>query len=243
VIVGDAWEVYSFAYGEGLRAVISFDHAAANEPVHEGHPHCRRVIVQLPADQIGEDGLPLRSASPKLDEMGGGLIADLEAARVDCRFVGRMTYGGLRELVFQVADVPGFTRRLEAWRARQAAWQVEVRESAGWDFFDEQVRPPTAGPAADAGRRVLHGLRPAGSDMSRPRLLEHFFTGPPAALIRLAARLRGDGFEGQPDDGGLTMSRAQSLDLEEINQVTAALAALGADLGVDYTGWAAAVGR
>src|SRR5262249_50711862 len=244
MIIGDAWEVYTYTYGEGFRALISFDHNAGTEDEHRGHPHCRRVIVFVPAQQVTENGLPVREALEQLGDMEDSLIARLEAAKVDCRFVGRMTYGGMRDFVFQVEDVAAFTAQVDGWKREHSGWRIESREREGWSFFDEKVRPSEAGWQQIADRRVLDGLRDAGSDMSKPHVLEHFFKGPPEALAHVAEQLRGDGFEGVPDDeGGLMMSRAEDIDLDEISQLTSSLARFCKRIGVEYTGWGAAVVR
>jgi hypothetical protein len=47
-VVGDSWAVYSYTYGEGMQAVISFDVDRAREDEHQGYGHSIRVIVRIP---------------------------------------------------------------------------------------------------------------------------------------------------------------------------------------------------
>jgi regulator of RNase E activity RraB len=245
MLIPDGWEVYSYTYGDDQVAVISFDVESAEAEGHPDHPHGRRVIAFVPEPEVSDNGLPSQNALQRLDALEDGLLQALQAAKVEGRFVGRMTYGGMREFVFQVTDGPGFARALSAWRDRQKGWRIETRERDGWGFFDEKVRPSADGWRQIGDRRVIDGLLEAGTDPNREHVLEHFFDGPVEALRQIAAALAEDGFEGELDEeaGRLMMKRAEPLDLLTINRLTTALAHYSEGLGANYDGWGTPVLR
>jgi regulator of RNase E activity RraB len=245
MLIPGGWEVYSYTYGDGMVAVISFDVESAEAEEHADHPHGRRVIAFLPEGEVSDNGLPSQKAVQRLDALEDGLLQALRAANVEGRFVGRMTYGGMREFVFQVTDAPGFARALTAWRDWQNGWRIETREREGWGFFDEKVRPSANGWRQIADRRVIDQLLQAGTDPDREHVLEHFFDGPVEALRQIAAALAEDGFAGEVDEaeGRLMMARAEPLDLPVINRLTTALAHYSEGLGAHYDGWGTPVLR
>jgi hypothetical protein len=219
MLIPGGWEVYSYTYGDGMVAVISFDVESAEAEEHADHPHGRRVIAFLPEGEVSDNGLPSQKAVQRLDALEDGLLQALRAANVEGRFVGRMTYGGMREFVFQVTDAPGFARALTAWRDWQNGWRIETREREGWGYFDEKVRPSANGWRQIADRRVIDR--------------------------QIAAALAEDGFAGEVDEaeGRLMMARAEPLDLPVINRLTTALAHYSEGLGAHYDGWGTPVLR
>jgi hypothetical protein len=239
------WQTYSYSYGSGQRAVISFDVDAATEPRHLAHRWCRRVILFLELCELRDDGLPRdEEVREHLLTMETDLTIRLRRDRIDCRYVGRMFYGGMQELVFQVEEVAGFERVVAWWVDTLAHRRVELLESDGWDFFDEKIRPGPAHWQEIRDRRVIGELVAAGSDPSRPHPLEHTFEGPSARLDEIARQLGADGFRRHRSSREvLVVSRAATLDHDEIARLTRALHAYAAAMGVAYRGWGSPVVR
>jgi regulator of RNase E activity RraB len=241
-MIGGEMESYSYVYGGGMRALISFDVAAAMERRHEGHPHGRRIIVFVDARGVRPDGLPADTA--ELIALEDDLTARLRQASIDCRFVGRMTYGGMRELVFQVEDAAGFDALVGGWIGAQRGRRIEVRPKDGWSFFDEKIRPTAAHWQQIQDRKVIAALLEAGSDPARPHPLEHTFKGPARGLDEIARQLGADGFrEIRRSDDVLVLVRPSPLDLEMVSRLTGALAAFAEAVGVAYDGWGSPVVR
>jgi regulator of RNase E activity RraB len=243
-VVREAWEFYSYTYGEDQRASILFDVWAAEEPEHVGYGACRRMIVYVPDQSVEEDGLPDPEAFAQAKQVEAQLVAALESARVDCIKVGRMTYNGLCDVIFQVEDVEGFERCFAALQKQGVVFKVELVESEGWSFFDAKVRPRPEHWRWIKDRQTRDRLLAAGSDPKKPHTLDHTFLGEAKALEALAKALEEDGFdEPHLGDGRLSVSQEASLDVDEIHEVTEALRDLAASHHVAYDGWGAAVVR
>jgi regulator of RNase E activity RraB len=247
-IVNDAWNIYHFAYGDEdeYAAIIRFDEAAAQEERHRGYEQSVRVVVYIPLETVTSNGLPASATLPDLRRLEEELVQRLRRRKVDCRLVGVMTYGGLREFVFQVQDRARFGRQIARWMKGVEGFKIELKESEGWDFFDRKVRPSPYYQVQILDRTVVERLIEAGSDPDAPHLLEHAFKGPPEALERLQRELAAEGFEelrDQRHDDWLVMARESALDSDQITELTVRLRIMGERLGAEYDGWGAAVVR
>ncbi|MFL7790691.1 MAG: DUF695 domain-containing protein [Anaerolineae bacterium] len=242
-VVGDSWAVYSYAYGEGMQAVISFDVDRAREEEHQGYGHSLRVIVHISlVGRVLENGLPVRDELSKLEQFEDGLLKVLEKRGVDCRLVGRMTYGGMREFVFQVEDVKGFRGSAAKLEGIAGNYEIELREEEGWRFFDEKVSPNPVFWQQISDYAVIRGLIDAGSNPELPHLLEHVIVGDGEMLLRIRNDLGNNGFrEISLRDGCLVMGRESKLNIDDVFGVTGRLFDYCRGKGVLYDGWGAEV--
>jgi regulator of RNase E activity RraB len=242
-VVGDSWAVYSYTYGEGMQAVISFDVDRAREEEHQGYGHSIRVIVRIPlVGRVLENGLPVRDELSRLEQFEDGLLKALEKRGVDCRLVGRTTYGGMREFVFQVEDVKGFRESASKLGGLAGDYEIELREEEGWRFFDDKVSPKPVFWQQIGDQAVIRGLIEAGSNPDLPHLLEHVIVGGEDTLLKIRDDLGNNGFkEISLGDGCLVMGRESKLNIAEVFGVTGRLFDYCRDKGVTYDGWGAAV--
>jgi len=243
-VIGDDWVFYTFTPGEGARAIIRVDGRLAREEVHQGYPHCRRLVVYIDDPHVLPNGLPVVEELSSLRELDHALAALLSESGVRCQLAGVMLYGGMRDLVFQVEDVEAFERQVAAFIERQhpPQYRFEVLSSEGWDFFDRKVRPTAEHWQQISDQAVIQQLIQAGTDPEADHLLDHTFLGPDHALAGLRDQLGADGFTvSDAAPGRLTMSRPSPLDLEQIWGLTRRLATFCPRIGVRYDGWGAQV--
>jgi len=242
-IVGNSWAVYSYNYGEGQRAIISFDVERAQEGNHKGYNHSIRVIIRIPLiGRVLENGLPVREELPKLHQLEDDLLQKLEKQGVNCRFVGRMSYGGMREFVFQVEDIETFRAGVSKLEGRAGDYEIELREAEGWQFFDEKVKPKPVFWQQISDHKVIEELVKAGMNPNSLHLVEHTIVGEDEKLLRIRDELKAGGFtEVWIGDGRLVMGKESRLELEEIFGVTGKLFSYCEAVGVKYDGWGAAV--
>ncbi len=241
-IVGDTWEFYSYTFGEGMRAFIRFDVSAALEEAHAGFPFGERVIIYLPSESLYSNGTPKQDVFEALSQFEADLIDQLEKAQINCRFVGVMTYSGLREFVFQVDEQKKFDRALKKF-LRQSSYKIERRSYPGWSFFDQKVSPKPHFWQQISDRNVIDQLVKAGSDPSKKHTLEHVFIGDGENLKKLLATLTPQGFmKKYLDQERLEVQIDYPLDNPEmIFRMTAYLRDTASKFDLDYDGWGAAV--
>lgn len=241
-MVSNAWQFYSYTYGEGMRAIIRFDVTAAQEETHQGCPFGERVLVFLPPDVLYPNGTPKQSVFETLADFEENLIAKLEQAGVPCRFVGVMTYSGLRDFIFQVADREKFDQALKDF-LKEAPFRTERRSYPDWSFFDDKVAPKPHFWRQISDRQVIEELVAAGSDPHKKHTLEHVFTGPQDRLVKFLGTLTSQGFRKKT----LTENRLEVqidyplTDPEMIFRMTAYLWDHSQKFGLKYDGWGAAV--
>jgi len=243
-VVFDSWDTYSAESADG-PIFVSFDVEAAERALSDTLPHCARVII--PIHEPNDNGGPVSPESETLYEMEDELTAALVDHGVECRLVGRLTCAGVRELVFQLDDWEAFRPPVGMWMGGHPEYEIDVSEHEGWDFFNDCVRPTQETMLYMADRRVIRGLVEAGSNPAKKHSLEFFFRGPPDGLRKLARKLEEHGYvrRGAADfeAGELAMVLRMQLDEGAICEESRANASLAGKLGVEYTGWGAAVVR
>jgi hypothetical protein len=241
-IVSDEWNFY-MADREEVRMFISFDDAVTHGDPPPGLELCARVILSIKAPN-GAGG-PVSPEAELLWDMQDALTAALEKDRVRCRLVGRLTYEGLRELVFQVHDWDSFRPPVGLWMMQHEDYEIEVSEHEGWDFFDAVIRPRSEDRLFMADRDVVDALVNSGSDPEKEHSLEYFFRGHAEGLTRVARTLQERGYTplGELDfaSGEIGLARPMMLELLEIVEESLANHRLAEEAGVECTGWGAAV--
>ena len=242
-IAGDSWAVYSYVYGEGQRAVISFDVSLAKEEKHQGYEHCRRVIAFIPASMVAANGMPAdKRTSDQLNKFEDDLVKTLEKQGVDCKLVGRMTYGGMRDFIFQVEDESAFDSVVDKVIRNTKMFKIEGKESVGWQFFDEKVKPKPVYWMQIEDMQVIENLLKAGSNPNVPHLIEHVITGEKAKLHKVRDEMVKNGFkEISLDDSTLVLGKESQLNIDEIFSITSRFFGYCPANGVEYDGWGAEV--
>jgi hypothetical protein len=243
-VVYDSWDTYVAETDDG-PVFVSFDAEAAERDLSHSLNHCARVIVAI--IKPNPNGGPVSPESEKLYELEDELCAMLSEEGVSCRLVGRLTHGGLRELVFQLDDWDEFRPPVGAWMGEHSEYEIDVSEDEGWDFFNDCVRPSPAAESQMADRRVIRGLIEAGTKPGKPHDLEFFFAGKPDGLRALARKLVEYGYAAKDPaaaaDGRMCLILRMPLDEAKIGEESRANNELAMSLGVMYTGWGAAVVR
>lgn len=244
-LVGEHWEVYAAPDGDEGRRVVTFDVDVLDAAARGGAgSSSRRVILEIPPEWTTPNGMPAPQASVPMRLAEDALLAALELQKIACRLVARLTWRGVREIAFQVEDAAGFDGVVAKWRTAQR-WPTRVESSEGWRWFDEAVRPTEPIWMQIRNRGVVNELLRAGTDPEQPHRIEYVMKGPAAALEAIAAALAPQGFESTPDPDPESdvrvFTQESMLEVDEITEVTIALAALARDHGAVYDGWGAAV--
>jgi len=237
----DRWNVYTYSYGDGQRCLVRFDIDAC-DPKNQAQDHTgRRVIAFAPQGEVGPAGLPSESAFAQMRAVEDGLMARLAEAKVACWHVGTQTYNGLRELIFEVADVAAF----EAVYSRFAEGRsgLELVPFEGWKFFNDKIRPGVVGVNHISNRGVIEQLRSAGSQLERRHAIDHCFIGEAQALSAVESALGPKGLRRTGAAGeSLTMTHEVPLQNQDlIDSITLFMRDTAQGCGARYDGWGAMV--
>ncbi len=242
-LLGSKWEFYTYRFGGDMRAMIRFDLEAAKAIDRQKLNNGVRLILYLPTDQLYPNGTPKQSLFESLAGFENQLLDCLSRKKVKARLVGVMSYSGLREFVFQVAESSKFQRLLTSC-IKRSPFRTETRLYSGWQFFDQKVKPSKKFWGQISDRHVMEQLIKAGSDPQKEHTLEHFMVGSPADLEKLAKVLQEKGLRDVSlKDDHLCVRYVCRLDLDEIFRLTAFLRSMSEEYGVLYDGWGAGVVR
>lgn len=241
-VVGDHWNAFSAQRGDTFM-FVSFDEDVASVEMIEELSLCARVWWRI--QEPNPAGGPESPETEKLWEMEDELLEMLDEHKVACRFVARLTYGGIRELVFQLADWDSFRPPVGRWLINQADYEIDVSEHEGWGFYDDVVRPSREDRFFMLDNSVIMNLIESGSDPEKEHSLEYAFTGNEQGLRRVAISLQKRGYSniGELDftSGQIVMAKLLKLDVTLIVNESLTNADLAEDAGVEFDGWGAAV--
>jgi len=163
----------------------------------------------------------------------------LAKADVKCQQVARLTYGGLREFVFNLEDWETFRPPVGYWLSKFAEdYEADVSEHEDWEFYEDYIRPARWEWLAMADQSVIPSLCESGSDPEKEHALEFFFRGPAEGLRALEKQLMAEGMELKATEEADTTMLVKRMPLDErIIQRSRANAEAAEALGVEYDGW------
>jgi regulator of RNase E activity RraB len=241
---GDAseWNYYYYFYGDKQLCMVSF-HEPACEPKNQRPGSGRRFIAHAAITEIAPSGMPTPAAFERMKTIEERLIELLAYWKVESWLVGRQTYGGLRELLFQV-DAPYLAGFEDACRAVAGEYEgTELLPSEGWEYFNRNIAPDEDARGHINNRRVLEALKDNGSDFSQAHVLDHTFLGAADALeeVRRALVERASYRETQRSEEHIVLSSSKMLEQDAIDKTTRLMRGLAKRYGVTYDGWGTAL--
>ena len=102
------WNFYSYTYGDNMTALIGFDYEIAKEDEHNGYDSCKRVLIYIAPENCSANGLAFKEESLRIKDLENDLLSNL--AEVDCKLVGKMSYGAMCDFNFQTNDSTSFMK-------------------------------------------------------------------------------------------------------------------------------------
>jgi len=243
MIVFNDWDLY-FTDRHGVPMMISFD-----DSVTVGEPPadlnlCARIIIPI-METKSNSSWPVDGESERLYSMEDELVEQLQASEIYCRLVARLTYDGLREIVFHVGDSERFRPIVGFWIQKHNGYDIDVSEHDGWTFFDDFIKPTDEDRRNMAEQRVIDNLLKNGSDPKLPHELEYCFRGDQSVLKKITDALTAKGYvllENQSlAEGRVVLSTSMPLDRKAIHDESNANENLAQQLGGEFDGWGASV--
>ena len=243
-IVFDEWDAYVTEVGD-VTMFVSFDDAVTRGNPPAQLQYCARVMI--PIHWPNDAGGPVSPEAELLWQMEDELVEFLRENRVNCRLVGRLTYDGLREIVFQLQDWDSFRPPVGHWMMQHEDYEIDVSEHDGWEFFDEYIRPTVADRISMADFSVIQALIEDGSDPEKEHTLDYAFGGDSQALKVVAEALQQRGYQPNGpldfESGQIELAKRLVLDHALIVDESLANFQLAEEAGVEFLGWGAAIVR
>lgn len=249
-------DFYMFSYDGDLSAAITYDTRFEDPAERAAYPHGRRVILysqSLTSEHLHPNLLPLDPELARWRGIEKSLVDALDAGGVRHVKAGHMIYGGLYDILFQVAEPGAFDAAYERWTRGGERGRLEVRACEGWSYYEDKIQPKEARSLWSTNAKMIEALRAAGLDVSVPQPIEHRFLGDMNALREAATLIRiamtgksvqvtvAPGSDGD-ERGQLTATISVVLDPELVSAQEWQLRKVADELGVDYDGWGAHVG-
>jgi hypothetical protein len=236
VVPEENWEFYSYQTDNG-PVVVGFN-AGASKIDQAALPFCARIII--PIKEPDQHGGPNEKEAKFLWALEDSLTEQLSAHSVPCQLLGRLTYEGVRELVFQLHDWETFRPPVGQWMQQHEDLDINASEHEDWEFFFASVWPTRESWLYILDRRVVDNLVRSGSNPKKLHSLEFVFRGPAEARDQLRAILLNRGYapvQSKSPAEILVMAKSMALDLAEINDASLSHDEECKRLGLEYDGW------
>lgn len=244
-ITNNSWEVYHFSHGDNAEkmAIVSFDLTYLEKENQSGYKECRRIIFHAPADKINDNGLITPEENLILNGYEDLLVERLEKGKIDCKLVGKLSISGVKDFVFQMNDTDQFESIVEDWKKEITDYEVSIKESEGWDFYNEYIRPQQVNMDQITNRRVIDELVQNGSNPDLKHKMEFSFKGDNGKLEKLRKHLKMWGFKEDErfEDDILVKVYEDVLNLYLVTDITTMLHGVCEEFGVEYIGWGAQI--
>ncbi|MDF1812566.1 MAG: DUF695 domain-containing protein [Verrucomicrobiales bacterium] len=244
-MISEKWDSYG-KMRDGVFMIISFDDEAANGDQPADLELCARIIIPINEMQTGS-ALPVESEEEFLYLIEDEIVDLLSRENINCRLVARLTYDGLREVVFQVKEEDSFRAEVGKWIRKHVTHDIDVSEHEGWGFFNDFVSPTPEDRWMMTENRVIDNLLENGSDPNLEHDLEYCFEGNEESLRKIAEQLQKKNYSavGESDfaSGCITMSIAMKIDRHAIIEESKQNRMIAIQSGGELNGWGAAVRR
>jgi uncharacterized protein (TIGR01619 family) len=216
----------------------------ARECADEALPHL--ITLRLRALALEENGLPTEEDFEAIY----ALEEALDACVQECggRYVGRYTHGEEYVLHAYTARPEETLAAVQALADQHGdrAPACEVTEDAAWETYFGALHPSREEWREMIDEEVLAQLQENGDDLSQPREIEHWFSfddpekraQAEKALVKNKFKVSSRSEPSEEDAGfGLCAVRVDSVQPDEITELTISLMELAEHFDGEYDGW------
>lgn len=240
-ITNENWEFYQ-SYDENERVVFTTIDLTYSEPESQkGFEGELFIRIRIPEDRL-DDGIPTpeeqHSQNAREDELCNMLIK----RRVKCMQVGRLTFGGQKQYVFEYNDLEGFQQVFDEWKGLfNKDYTLELNLLQPFEYYRDLL-PDQYIWQQIGNRHVIDQLVAAGSDETKEHFIEHGIFGKEEDLKRLWDELKEKDIEMIQMEGDfLEVGIKSSIDLDDITNQTDYLLEMAEKHNCKYDGWNTAV--
>lgn len=124
----EPWDYYPCYNDTDGQVVVGFC-VGADEIDQELLPFCARIIITIKAPNV--NGGPSNDEAEVLWKMEDDVVAALQKENVNCRLLGRLTFNGCRELIFQLEKYESFRPPVGKWIFQNTDYEIDVSEHEG----------------------------------------------------------------------------------------------------------------
>ena len=245
--MSDHWNAYLTNLGEDQVASILLDMGIIQEAPDPQRPTMLCVMIKL--NETNEHGLTTNeeyeAIQPIEDALGTSVPASLDAVHVGC-----LTTNGVRRYYFYAASDDGLEQAAEQALKPIGThqWKCESKPDPQWGHYLELLYPSPYELQMLGNRDVLRNLLEAGDSLEKPREVTHWAYFPTeAARSQFVMALSSQGFEikeekksdepENPTPYGVWFGKVDSVQPDDIDELTIRLFDLAADAEGEYDGW------
>jgi len=239
IIQNEEWEFYSYEYEDNnktFKALIEFDLLHSKELSHKILQNGLRLILFINPNFCSDNGLPFKDVALELLMLQKNLIKNISS---DSRFVAKMSYGYIVELVFQTNNVKQLKDELDNVELNEIIIKSEIRTYKKWRYFDERIKPNEIYQQKINERKKIEQLYKSGVNKEDIVELLHTFQGNKENLEIISEPLIEDeGFELDSIEGNkMILIQKTKLEVELLTELNLKIKYFSREIGIEYKGW------
>lgn len=241
--MNEDWGYYSYRYQDNnqtFEALIEYDKLHAKEPSHSILNNCLRLIIFINPEKCSENGLPFKDTALEILALQKEIINNIVS---DTRFVAKMSYGYLVELIFQTNDVNSLMEEIKTKvNSTESLIKFDFSKHKGWGFFDEKIKPDELSLLQSSElEKVKKIIAENNSSDTTKSTLIHTFKGKSEDLDIISGALtQSEGFAVKnKQDNILELEREFNLnEIDELIGLNLKIRMFATQqLGLEYLGW------
>ena len=240
-VTNENWEFYQ-TFDEEENVTFATIDLTYQEPKNQkGFKGELFVRVRIPQNRL-HDGIPIPEEHEYQNQKEEELCERLVKSRINCIQVGRLTFGGQKQYVFEHNDLEGFKNEFNAWsKAFSKDYSLELNPLKPFEYYSDLL-PDKYNWQQIGNRHVIEKLMAAGSDESKEHFIEHGIFGNPKDLKKLYEEIKEHdisliGIEGDLMEVGVK----SSIELDDITNQTDYLIEIAERYNCKYDGWNTAI--
>jgi regulator of RNase E activity RraB len=245
----DEWDYY-FARVDDAPASILVNLGLVD--YSDGAPETTLYVAWIEMQDPAENGTGTAAEAQAFNAVEDNIVA--ATAPLGLRPIGRLRNHGRWQLTFMGPAVrsDAFTTAVGSSLSNaERRFETDSRPDPDWSYYRNFLFPDPERWRWMRDRGVVEQLLEHGDPLTKPRRVDHWVYFPDAAardaFVRAAAGRNFDAVKpfAEQEDGvyGVRLFRIDSVQLDEIHEVTMTLVELAEQHGGDYDGWETSVER
>jgi len=236
-ITNDNWEFYQAYDEDGNISFTTIDLSYNDPPKQVGFLGELFVRVRIPEQKIHE-GIPIPEEHSFQNEKEEELCEALVKSRIDCIQVGRITYFGQKQYIFEYNNLDGFKSIFNSWKnSFSTDYEIELNLLSPFEYYVDLL-PDKFIWQQIGNRHVIERLLEAGSNEQKEHFIEHGIFGKQDDLKSLFNELKNHDISLiSIEEDLMEVGIKSTLDLDEITNQTNYLMSVAEEHNCKYDGW------
>jgi regulator of RNase E activity RraB len=236
-ITNENWEFYQSLDEDEIICFTSVDLTYSDPKDQKGFSDELFIRVRIPNDRIHET-VPIPEEQEFQNSKEDELCNILLKEKVDCKEVGRLTYNGQKQYIFESNNYDSFKKCFGLWASSfEKKYSLELNKLEPFEYYKDLL-PDKYAWQQIGNRHVIEKLIAGGTNQQKEHYIEHGIFGANENLKRLYEELKNHEIDLiQLENDLLEVGVNSILDLDDITEQTDYFMLIAEEFNCKYDGW------